>query len=90
MKKVILLLLCTLSLGCRSYYYLHTSADGSKQEIWVNSFVSDAGLASMSLTIDKNKVFQVEGYSQKVNAETAKAITQGIVEGLGRIFVPAP
>lgn len=80
-----LLVLCFLLpvlLGCRSYYYQRTDAYGTKHELWIQTLLSDASLAELELRQGTNMSLNVKGYSQEVNSDAVKAITEGVVEGV--------
>lgn len=91
MLKAILLAAVLATTGCRSYYYVKTDPmTGAKQELWIQTLLSDASLAGLDLMVGTNSVLHVEGYTQQVNEEAIKAIVEGVVTGVGKAIVPLP
>jgi hypothetical protein len=82
MKKILLLLAVVALTGCRSYYYQRTDHYGTKHELWIQTLLSDASLAELELRQGTNMSLNVKGYSQEVNSDAVKAITEGVVEGV--------
>lgn len=75
--------------GCHSVHYSHTSPDGERYEVWIQSFILDSALNKLTIDTPIAKV-NLEGYSHEVNTETINAITAGVVEGIGKTFLPLP
>jgi hypothetical protein len=94
MKKIFLLLAVVALTGCRSYYYQRTDVYGTKHELWIQTLLSDASLAELELRQGTNMSLNVKGYSQEVNSDAVKAITEGVVKGIieggGKIVRPLP
>ena len=92
MKKFGLILLSVffLTTGCRSYYYKRVEPDGTVHKVWIQSCFGDMSLSKLQFLVDTNAVISVEGYAQDISEESVKAITEGVVEGVGKLVVPKP
>lgn len=78
-----------LSTGCRSYYYVRTDPGGSRHEIWINTLLSDAKLQCLKVESPAGTL-SLEGYSQEVNDEAVKAITEGVTAAILKGIAPMP
>lgn len=72
-----------LTSGCRTYVYeTYDPLTGEKRSVWINSFLSDANVGKLHVLVGTNKVILLEGYSQQVNTEAVKAISEGVTEAV--------